>query len=109
MPTLSPRIGSTSSITASIPFSVASGYISFSSNSLTRSTSEPDSGFITLSLTIVRTGGFGTATVTWTTSAVGDSTFDASDVGVVAAQKTINNGQLMQLYYKSRVFSSYYI
>lgn len=98
-PTLSPRIGTTSSTTASVPFSVANGYISFSSDSLTRSTSEPDDGFITLSLTIIRTGGFGTATVTWTTSAVGDSTFDASDVGVAAAQVTINNGQLVQLYY----------
>lgn len=89
----SPRIiSSLSSITATIPFSAANGYISFSSSSLYQTVSEPDSSFSELTLTLIRTGGFGTAIVSWTTEPVSDSTFSVDDIGINSGFATISNG-----------------
>lgn len=88
----SPRIGESSSLTTIVPFSAASGYISFTSESLSRSVVEPDIGFNTVSLTIQRAGQFGIATVTWTASSSSGSTFTSDDIGINAAQVSLSNG-----------------
>lgn len=56
---------------------------------------EPDSGISisTVPLTVTRTGSFGTATVTWTISAVSSSPgADIMDIGANAGQVVIPNG-----------------
>ena len=92
-PTLSPHIGDTNYLTTVVPVSVASGFISFSLDSITRSVSEPDSGFQAVSLTVVRTGEFGNATVVWSAAAASGSSFSADDVIVSVATVTISNGK----------------
>ena len=90
--TSSPTVGNVNSLTATVPFTAASGFISFSSNSVTRTVQEPESGFETVQLSIFRGGTFGTATVTWTTLPLGDSSFTPADVLSSAAVVIINDG-----------------
>lgn len=55
--------------------------------------SEPDSGISTVALTVTRTGSFGTATITWTISAVSSSPgASILDIGANAGQVVIPNG-----------------
>ena len=87
-PTNSPRIGPRSEAYISIPESAANGYISFSQSSLTAFEPE-DGGFGSLSLTLTRTGAYGTATITWMVVSI---TTDSNDLGTSSGITLIENG-----------------
>ena len=88
-PTNSPRIGPRSEAYISIPESAANGYISFSQSSLTAFEPE-DGGFGSLSLTLTRTGAYGTATITWMVVSI---TTDSNDLGTSTDMTVIENGK----------------
>ena len=86
-PTGSPRLGSTHSLSATIPSDAASGGIRFTTDSLTLVVSEPDSAdqLVLASLTIERNGTYCAATVTWFATASDGSTFTNDDVFIVTS------------------------
>ena len=95
-PTLSPRIGSGSVVTVMVPFEAANGNISFAANSLTTEVMEPIEGTTPVILNIMRTGGFGTAMVSWNAAATAGSTLDtiadivpSSDVVIIGNGKEV--------------------
>ena len=88
-PTNSPRIGPRSEAYISIPESAANGYISFSQSSLTTFEPEDDGFGSSLSLTLTRTGAYGTATITWMVVSI---TTDSNDLGTSSGITLIENG-----------------
>lgn len=91
-PTASPRIGAASTLTTPIPSAAASGYIMFTAESQTLTVEEPESGFVTVTLTIFRGGSFGKASVTWRAVAADESMFSADDILTDTATAIIGDG-----------------
>ena len=93
-PTLSPRIGPGSVVTVTVPFEAANGYISFAVGSLDVSVMEPLAGNAPINLNVTRSGGFGSATVTWNAVAAPGSTLDTTaDIVPNSGQAIIGNGK----------------
>ena len=88
-PTNSPRIGPRSEAYVSISAAVANGFISFAPASLSVSVDEAGDFASTISLTLSRSGAYGTASVSWTVTSI---TTDDNDLGTTGAVATIQNG-----------------
>ena len=95
--TVSPRIGSSSNSSVTFSTAAASGYISFAADSLQMFTTEPDSGFSTLKLSVERGGLFGEAVIIWSITAVSASFIPTLDVLIPSGTITIMDGWLIKM------------
>ena len=87
----SPRIGARSVVLVSVPPEAANGRIKFATQSVTVTTTEPDT-VAAVDLVITRSGLSGTATVFWRVTS-SDPDFDrSSDIGGTSGQMVITSG-----------------
>ena len=88
----SPRIGTRSSLLISVPQEAANGKISFASQSLMVTTTEPETGLTPVMLVITRSGFSGDATVFWSATGISPDFNLTSDIVGTGATVTIPSG-----------------
>ena len=106
-PTLSPRIGSASVVTVTVPFEAANGNISFAASSLDLEVMEPIVGTAPVVLNVMRTGGFGMATVSWNAAPAAGSTLDTiADIVPNSGIVAIGDGKRVYKLLRKFVFAT---